>query len=65
MKKGRMMINRLLCKDIEESAYHILIYCDRTKKLRMFLLAISGPKWVFPALVRNLFLGWKFKGMRE
>ena len=42
---------------------HILIYCDRTKKLWIFLLVVFGLKWVFLASMRKLLLRWKSKGL--
>ena len=58
------MVNRCnLCKENEESANHILIHCIKTRELWTFLLALFGVTWVFPALVRNLLLQWKVKGL--
>ena len=58
------MVNRgSLCKDSEESANHILIHCDKTRKLWTQLLTIFGLVWVFPTSMRNLLLEWKVKGL--
>ncbi|RVX02351.1 hypothetical protein CK203_028334 [Vitis vinifera] len=58
------MVNRgSLCKDSEESANHILIHCDKPRKLWTQLLTIFGLVWVFPASMRNLLLEWKVKGL--
>ena len=45
MKKRWTMVNECSCyNDSEESVDHILIYCDRTKKLWIFLLVVFGLK---------------------
>ena len=56
------MVNRCnLCKESEESVYHILIHCAKTRELWIFLLALLGVTWVFPYSMRNLLLQWKVK----
>ena len=58
MKRKWMMVNRCgLCK----ANNHILIHCERTRQLWTFLLAIFSLKWVFPAIIKNLLLKWKFR----
>ena len=44
-------------------ANHILIQCHATRKLGDMFLAIFELKWVFPDSVKDLFSGWKEKGM--
>lgn len=62
MKREWMMVNRCsLCKASEKSNNHILIHCERTRRLWTFLLAIFSLKWVFPAIIKNLLLKGKFR----
>ena len=64
MKRGWSMANRYsLCKDNEESVDHILLHCDKTREFWTLLLTTFGLVWVFPALVRNLLLECKVKGI--
>ena len=64
MRRGWSMVNRCnLCKENEESADHILIHCDKTRKLWNSLLSFFGVIWVFPNLMRNLLGEWKIKGL--
>ena len=64
MRRGWSMVNRCnLCKENEESADHILIHCDKTRKLWNSLLSSFGVIWVFPVSVRNLLGEWKIKGL--
>ena len=64
MKRVWSMVNRCsLCKKNEKSVDHILIHCGKTRELWTLLLSSFGLVWVFPALVRNLLLEWKVKGL--
>ena len=66
MRRGWSMVNRCnLCKENEESADHILIHRDKTRKLWNSLLSSFGVIWVFPTSVRNLLLEWKIKGLEK
>ena len=58
------MVNRCsICKIGEESVYHILIHCDKTREFWTLLLATFDLVWVFLASMRNLLLEWKLNGL--
>lgn len=60
------MVNKCsLCKDNEETTNHLLIHCDRAKKLRNLILAIFGLKWVFGTWFPYVYLDVYGKSMTE
>ena len=59
-KRGWALANRcFLCQMFEESIDHLLLHCEKTRKVWMFLLSLFGVSWVFSFLVKETLLGWR------
>ena len=59
-KRGRSWANMcFLCQRNEETIYHILLHCVKTRVLWELLLSLFGVAWVFPSLVRHALEGWR------
>ena len=51
-RRGMTFANRcFLCKEDEETTYHLLIHCKSAKILWNLFLSIVGTSWVFPRSV--------------
>ena len=59
-KRDWALANRcFLCQKCGESIDHLLLHCERTRKLWTLLFSFFGVSWVFSLLVKETLIGWR------
>ena len=47
-----------LCKNEEETTYHLLLFCEKARMLWLLIFSLFGVQWMMHSSVRRNLLGW-------